>query len=127
MPTAPLVPFILADAALLHRLHDEGAKGHEGSINGIDRLAAAVGFNLRSLVRYAKGEADWISFDKADRYCCATGRHLRDVWPWLYTPEQVAADLNAVENENPAARAKRLGDRARTRARRIQPSEEAAS
>jgi hypothetical protein len=118
LPSADIRPLILADAALMHRLYDEGAKGRPNETHGLDRLATVVGMNVRQLLKYVTGQAEWISLDNADKYLCATGRHLRDVWPWLYTMEQIEADLDAVENAD-LYRRRKDAERERERRKRI--------
>lgn len=100
LPVEPIIPIIRADAERMHKLLDEGTenRGKPGYIRGLDLLSQAVGINVRQLLRYASGSARAISVDQADKYLCATGRHLRDLWPWLYSPEQIAADVWATSH-----------------------------
>lgn len=123
LPVDPLIPIIRADALHLHREHDEGAgaRGRGEPIPGLDRLSRRTGVNIRSLHRWATHEADYIALDQADRYLCATGRHLADVWPWLYTPEQAAADVAAVEGVPSPDERRRIRNRDRQRALRNRP------
>lgn len=94
LAVAPLLPIIKRDAELAH--HDTVEDFRDTGPNpGIQVLAARVGVTDRQLRRWLSGETKRISLDLADRYLCATGRHLIDVYPWLYTPEQAAADLAA--------------------------------
>lgn len=91
LPVGPIQPIIRADAEYAHRVHNDSSQHH--GIRGIEYLAILTGINPRRLVGYATGVTKWISVDQADKYLCATGRHLRDLWPWLYSPEQIAADV----------------------------------
>lgn len=97
MPAAPLIELVRKDSALAHALHAKIDSHFENEANGTRALAVRTGINEASIRDILRGRASTVSLDLADRYLCATGRHLRDLWPWLYTPEQVEADLAASE------------------------------
>lgn len=114
LPIEPLLPLIREDA----RAHDRTAGLNEWSgVAGLTDLANLTGIPLKRLSGYVNGHSQTISLDYADRYLTATGRHLAEVWPWLYTLEQVYADVYATTHEPPELVARRIKERNRGRAR----------
>lgn len=113
LPVAPLVPLILADAKTFDR--DQGSCRH--GFKGINDLAVYAGVDVKRLYEYASGRAKWVALDIADQYLCATGRHLRDVWPWLYDSEQISADIQATRDPSEHRRQIRHKDYLKRRAR----------
>lgn len=54
-----------------------------GNPVGADMLAARMGLNKRSIVRYRSGQ--WMHRDTADRVALALGRHPGEIWPEWWT------------------------------------------
>lgn len=97
LPSQPLAAIILQDLALGEKL-----RGQDGvARDGFKPLGERIGVKEASLRRIAINEQQTVTLDFADRYLCATGRQLRDVYPWLYTPEQIAADIAESDKGGP--------------------------
>jgi hypothetical protein len=76
--------------------------------SGLSLLAADTGLLERQLYRITKGETRTVALDLVDHYCCKTGRHLADLYPHLYEPEQVDADVAERERLDAPKKARRL-------------------
>lgn len=89
LPAAPLAQIIQRDLTRLLATEEayEGtsrAFKSNARFPGLRRLADHVGVDQRLLHRIASGERAYVSVETADKYMCATGRHLRDLWPAYY-------------------------------------------
>lgn len=115
LPLEPLIPLIVKDVggyAAPGRIVDRG------NLDGIGALAEATGLDVRLIGQWVSGRGEYVSVDKADRYLTHTGRHLADVWPWLYTIEQARADVEATTHPEEHTRRLIADTKARRYARR---------
>jgi hypothetical protein len=98
LPAEPLRRVVEADLALIRAEYDSDGRYP----SGLTILATRSGVSERVLYRLRHGQTR-IALDLADRYCCNTNRHLSQLYPELYTEEQIAADIAATEPESAAA------------------------
>jgi hypothetical protein len=76
--------------------------------SGLTLLASDTGLLERQLYRIVNGETRSVALDLVDLYCCKTGRHLADLYPHLYEPEQVEADVAERERLDDPKKSRRL-------------------
>ena len=120
LDAAPLKRVIKRDA---ERCYQQGASGTNANLpnRGLEILANESNTSARRLYAILDDKTKYVTVDVADAYLCNTGRHLRDLWPWLYSPEQIEADVAATDD--PEAHRKNLraaseaADSARRKAR----------
>jgi transposase-like protein len=79
----PLKALIREDAARAARLHDE-SESTRGEGSGFQVLALRLGSTWNERIFRRVLTQEMVSEDLADRYCCATNRHLSEVYPELY-------------------------------------------
>lgn len=94
LPAGPLAAIILKDAAIAYATRAETDERHSRTPNpGMSYVACLTGIHQNTLYNVLNRGRETVTLDLADKYCCATGRHLRELYPWLYTTEQVEADI----------------------------------
>lgn len=115
LPAAPLRELLFRD---MSEWNAKNATRTEGGVYlGITGVSERTGIPTQTLYRIAEGDYATVTLDTADKYLARTGRHLRDLWPWLYTDEQIAVDVAATDPGCPARERRRLAERARSQRR----------
>lgn len=107
LPAEPLAEIIRRDIAHAYATRGESEEPEKRCAHpGVQILARITGIGEETLRNFATRGRQNVTLDVADRYLCATGRHLRDVYPWLYTDEQIEADIAASDASIRALRPK---------------------